>query len=575
METSQLVRRIRVARGEEPGDLLIRNARIINVFTETIAPGNVVIVDGVIAGVGPYNWHAAETIDVHERLVAPSLIDAHMHIESTLLTPAELARVVVPHGTGLIIADPHEIANVMGVRGIKQMIGASEGLPLECRFMAPSCVPASPFERAGAVLDVEAIREVLAHERVLGLAEMMNYPGVINAEDGVLAKVAATLEAGKVVDGHCPGLLDQELVAYAAAGIRSDHECTSVEEAVQRAALGMLVQVREGSMARNLDTLLPPLVEGRLGRWCLCTDDVHPEDLVEFGHINHLLRRVVEAGVPLAEAVRHATFVPAQHYGLHDRGAVGPAYRADLVVFDDERSLKAAMVIRDGDIVAREGHYLFDGPATNFPAENTMRLGALDASMFEYSVSGSEVPVIGIIPDQIVTTHERRRVAQDGGRFSFDPAADLALIACVQRHQPDGRIGMGVVSGFGFTRHGALASTVGHDAHNLLIAGTNASDMLVAARALQEVGGGFVVVADRAVQQCMPLPVAGLLSTESVEEVLRHQRTVNDAAAELGCRLHAPFGTLSFLGLSVIPALKITDAGLFDVERFALVEASA
>jgi adenine deaminase len=574
MGTSELIRRVRVARGEEPGDLLLTGGRVVNVFTGTIEDVSIVIVDGVIAGVGRFDWHAAETIDVGGALITPALIDAHMHIESTLLTPAELARVVVPHGTGAVIADPHEIGNVMGVRGIKQMIAASEGLPLECHFMAPSCVPASPFERAGAVLDVDAIGELLAHERVLGLAEMMNFPGVINADEDVLAKVAATIAAGKAVDGHCPGLLDRDLVAYAAAGIESDHECTTVEEAVQRAALGMLVQVRDGSMARNLDTLLPPLLEGRLGRWCLCTDDIHPEDLVERGHINHLLERVVAGRLDPVEAIRHATLIPAQHYGLRVRGAVAPGYRADVAVFDNERDFNARIVISRGDVVARDGEYLFTGQSAGFPSENTVRLADLDESCFTLALDRDEQPVIGIVPDQITTTREMARVRRENGRFVFHPDIDVALIACVQRHQPDGRVGLGLVSGFGFTRHGALASSVGHDAHNLLVAGTNPADMLAAVRSLAEVGGGFAAVADGRLIERMPLPVAGLLSTEPVEEVCRKQRAVNEAAATLGCTLHAPFGTLSFLGLSVIPALKITDAGLFDVERFALLDSN-
>lgn len=571
IDTAMLRRRVRVARGEEQGDLLLAGGRIINVFTGTIEPGDVVIADGVIAGAGAYDWQAAETIDVGGRVISPGLIDAHMHIESTLLTPGELAALVVPRGTSAVIADPHEIGNVLGIPGIELMLDASEGLPLDCFFMAPSCVPASPFENAGATLDADAIAELLGRDRVLGLAEMMNFPGVIGADEDVLAKIEAALEAGAAVDGHSPGLLGRDLLAYAAAGIRSDHECTTPEEAIERAALGMLVQVREGSMARNLDTFLPLILGGQLGRWCLCTDDIHPEDLVNDGHIDHLLRRLVAAGVDAATAVRHATLVPAEHYGLRGRGAVTGGYRADLVVFEDVRDFDPRLVIKAGEVVAREGEYLFRGQPPRVEAENTIHLGRLAGTDFRLAIDDQPVPVIGIVPDQIVTRREDRQVRVEGGKWVFDPAEDVALIACVQRHEPTGRLGVGLVSGFSFGRDGALGSSVGHDAHNLIIAGTNGRDMLACAEALEAMGGGFVVVAEGEVTGRMPLPVAGLMSTEPVGEVCRQQRAVDEAAAGLGCRLHSPFGTLSFLALSVIPSLRITDAGLFDVERFELV----
>jgi len=311
MDFDSVRRRVRVARGEEPGDLLLAGGQVVNVFTETVAPADVVIAGAWIAAAGPGTWSARETVDVSGRFVAPALIDAHMHIESTLLTPAELARAVVPRGTGAVIADPHEIGNVLGARGIELMLEISEGLPLDCFFMAPSCVPASPFENAGADLDADVLARLFEHERVLGLGEMMNFPGVLGGDEPVARKIAAALGAGRVIDGHAPGLLGRDLLAYAAAGIDSDHECTTPEEALERAALGMLVQVREGSMARNLDALLPLIRDGRLGRWCLCTDDVHPEDLVKDGHIDALLARVVAAGVPPAtrRSCRRATTV--------------------------------------------------------------------------------------------------------------------------------------------------------------------------------------------------------------------------------------------------------------------------
>jgi adenine deaminase len=566
-----LARRIAVARGEAPGDLLLMGGRYVNVFTRTVETGDVVIADGWIAGVGEFSWTAAQTVDLAGGVVTPGLIDAHMHVESTLLTPPQFARLVVPRGTAAVIADPHEIGNVLGPRGVELMLAASEGLPLDVFYMAPSCVPASPFENAGATMDAEAIERLLAYERVLGLAEMMNFPGVLTGAPDVTAKIAAVLRAGGAVGGHCPGLIDRELIAYAAAGIRSDHECTTPEEARQRAALGMLVQIREGSMARNLDALLPLAIAGELPRWCFCTDDIHPEDLVRDGHIDHLLRRSVARGLPAADAVTHATWVPAQHYGLRDRGAVAPGYRADLAVFADLESFEATYVLFGGTPVARDGMTLGDDDVRAIPTGNTVQVGPLEPSGFELPLPAGRARVIRAFPDQIVTGVEVRDVPTEEGRWVFRADEDLALVACIQRHEPTGAMGVGLVAGFGFGRHGAIGSSVGHDAHNLMVAGTNAGDMIACARVIEEMGGGFAVVADGAVTARMALPVAGLMSTEPAETVCAQQREVNAAAAELGCGLPAPFGTLSFLPLSVIPALRITDDGLFDVNAFELV----
>ena len=363
MDTRTLSRRIRIARGEEPADLLLTGGRVANVFTGRIQHADVVIADGVIAGVGDCGWTAEQVIDVDGAVIAPGLIDAHMHIESTLLTPPEFARLVVPRGTSAVVADPHEIGNVLGIAGVELMIELSEGLPLDCLFMAPSCVPASPFERAGATLDAEAIAELLEHDRVLGLAEMMNFPGVVGGDERVLAKINAAHARGAMVDGHCPGLVGRDLIAYAAAGVRSEHECTTPEEALERQALGMLVQVREGSMARNLDAMLPLIVSGELRHWALCTDDVHAEDLINDGHIDCLLRRCVAAGLDPVKAIRHATYIPARHYGFSRRGAVAPSHQADLAVFEDAASFRAAWVIKDGVLVAKNGALIHDSAA--------------------------------------------------------------------------------------------------------------------------------------------------------------------------------------------------------------------
>ncbi len=560
-----LRRRIRVARGLEPGDLLLEGGLVVNVFTGRVEPGNVVVADGFIAGVGPHEWDASERLRIAGGAITPGLIDAHIHVESTLLLPEALARIVVPRGTAALICDPHEIANVMGARGVERLLDAGRGLPLDLYCMAPSCVPAVDWEHAGATLDAGAVGRLLDTPGVIGLAEMMNFPGVLEGDAGALDKIAAAAARGAVVDGHAPGLAGRDIVAYAAAGIRSDHESTTVEEALARAELGMLVQVREGSMARNLDTFLPLLAGGRLGEWCLCTDDVHPDHLMEHGHLDGLLRRVVAGGVDAARAVRHATLVPARHYGLRDRGAVAPGYRADLVVMGDLVEFRATAVVKDGRVAARGGAMTPGAPRAPGAWENTVRPGPLTESAFLLRLAAEESPAVGIVRDQIVTTRRSVRVRRRDGLFEFDPRIDAALLASIERHRASGSVGLGLVSGFGFHRHGALGSSVAHDSHNLIVAGTNPADMLACTRALAGTGGGFVVASGGEVRAILPLPVAGLISTADGPAVAAQLREVRRAAAALGTDLPCPFGTLSFLALPVIPELRITDRGLFDV----------
>lgn len=568
VELPALQRRIRVARGAEPGDVLLTGGQVVNVFTQRLEAANVVIADGWIAGVGPYDWPAHRTLALSGRCVLPGLIDSHMHLESTLLTPAELARLVVPLGTTAVISDSHEVGNVLGVPGIDQLLSASAGLPLDLFFTASSCVPATHWEHAGAVLGPDEVHALLTRPRVLGLAEVMDFPAVLEGEADVLEKVRAALSRRQALDGHAPGLAGKDLQAYAAAGIRSDHECSTVDEARARAALGMLVQVREGSSARNLDTLLSLLAAGELGdSWCLVTDDVFPTDLREHGHLDGLLRRVVAGGVAPAAAVRHATLVPARHYGLSDRGAVAPGYRADLVVVDDVSGFRPHLVVKNGHVVAREREFVADLRPPHLGHVNTVHLGPLDAAAFRLPLAADVCPVIGIVPGQIVTRFETRPVGRLDGHWAFDPERDVVLIASIERHRASGLVGLGLVSGFGLRREGALGSSVAHDSHNLIVAGTNARDMLACVRSLEESGGGFVAAAGGAVRARLPLPIAGLLSTDGADTVCHQLRQVDRAAHALGCGLASPFGTLSFLALPVIPELRITDQGLFDVRR--------
>jgi adenine deaminase len=563
-----IARRIRVALGQEPGDLLLSGGQVVNVFNRRVEPADVVIADGRIAGVGCYEWRASQTVGAAGRFILPGLIDAHMHLESTLLTPAELAWLIVPMGTTAVISDSHEIGNVLGVRGIDMLAAACEGLPLDLFFMASSCVPATRWEDAGAVLGPAEVSTLLSRPHVLGLAEVMDVSAVLAGEADVIEKVETALRAGTVVDGHAPALLNRELIAYASAGIRSDHESTTAEEARAKAALGMLIQVREGSSAQNLDALLPLLASGELDdMWCLVTDDVFPTDLVRNGHLDGLLRRVVAGGVAPAVAVRHAAYVPARHYGLADRGAVAPGYRADLVLVDDLTGFRVRTVIKKGKIAACDGLCVEDGTAPGLPHENTIHLPPLDEGTFHLPISAETCPVIEIVPDQILTRRTLRSVRRVEGHWAFDPERDVLLIASIERHRASGRIGLGLVSGFGLAHDGALGSSVAHDSHNLIIAGTNARDMLVCARALAAHGGGFVAASGGQVQAILPLPVAGLLSIEPADVVCRQLGEVDRAAHALGCPLAAPFGTLSFLALSVIPELRITAQGVFDVRE--------
>jgi adenine deaminase len=561
---------VNVALGREPADLLITGGQVVNVFTRQVEPADVVIADGWIAAIGPGPWRAERTVSAAGQVVVPGLIDTHMHLESTLLTPAELARLLAPMGTTAVISDSHEIGNVLGLRGIDMLIAASHGLPVDYFFMASSCVPAIHWEDAGAVIGPQQVSELLERPSVLGLAEVMDIPAVLGAEAEVLGKITAAQAHGAVVDGHAAGLSGRDLAAYVTAGIRSDHESTTAREAAERAALGMLVQVREGSSAQNLDAMLPLLASGAIDdAWCLVTDDIFPNDLLRQGHIDGMLRRLVAGGVAPAVAVRHATLVPARHFGLRDRGAVAPGYRADLAIVADLRHFQVQTVIKNGRVVAADGRAIDDAPAPPLNHENSVHLPPLDESYFRLPLGSDSPCIIEIIPGQIVTRRATRRVrrAHGTGTWEFDPACDVALIASIERHRGTGRIGLALVGGLGLASPGALGSSVAHDSHNLIVASTNARDMLVAARALEEHGGGFVVASGGSVRAILPLPVAGLLSIEDADTVCRQLAEVNRAARVLGCELQAPFGTLSFLALPVIPELRITTRGLFDVNE--------
>jgi adenine deaminase len=562
---SDLARRLAVARGHEPADLVIAGGHVLSVFTREWLLADVAVADGWIAGVGAYEGR--ETLDASGMWVVPGLIDAHVHIESSRLLPDEFARLVLPHGTTTVVADPHEIANVLGTDGVHWLLDSTEGLPLDVFFMASSCVPASAFESPRRPLTPGDLEGLLRRRRVIGLAEMMNFPGVIAGSASELEKLG--LAGAEHVDGHAPGVLGHSLQAYAAAGIRSDHEATTLAEGRERLRAGMWVLIREASGARNLAALLPLVAEFGPGRLAFCTDDRDPDHIVSEGHINSMVRAAVAAGVAPADALVMASHHPATWHGLGDRGALAPGYRADVLLLPDLETFRPATVLKDGRPVE-------DLPAADVPdwVRNTVHVAPLTSGDLRIPWEGGDARVIGVRSGQIVTDSlvMPPRVA-DGAAFA-DPERGLAKIAVIERHLGTGRIGLGFIHGLGL-RRGAIASTVAHDAHNVVVAGADDDDMVRAARRLGEIGGGMVAVHDRGIKAELALPVAGLMSDAPAEEVVAASRALAEAAAALGCTLEAPFHSLGFLALSVIPELKITDHGLIDVESFSIVSLRA
>ncbi len=556
---------IAVARGDRPADLVIAGAQVFSVFTREWLDVDVAIFDGTIAGLGSYE---GERVDASGSYLVPGFLDAHVHIESSKLTPAEFARAVVPHGTTAVITDPHEVANVLGREGVEWMLDASEGLPLDVFVMAPSCVPASDFESPMCPLTPADMEAILRHPRALGVAEMMNFPGVIAGVPDVLARLE--VHGATHVDGHAPGVVGRALDAYVAAGIRSDHEATTFDEALEKRRRGMWVLLREASNARNLRDLLPLVGQYGPEHCAFCTDDREPDFLFRHGHIDQMCRVAVEEGVSPEAALLMATLHPARCHGLMDRGAVAPGMRADLVLLEDLESFVPAKVYKDGRLVAAGGRAEpFERPAIPERVRSTMRAAALATDAFAIPAA-ERVRVIETIPGQLITHAREEEPTTREGQVVADPDRDLAKIAVIERHHATGRIGLGLVRGFGL-KTGGFASTVAHDAHNLVVVGTTDADMAACATRLQAIGGGIAVSRDGEVRGELALPVAGLLSDEPVEVVVAALEGLQAMLREQGVGDEAPFMTLSFLALSVIPSLKITDRGLVDVDRFSLV----
>lgn len=565
MEISAL---IKVARGEEPAELLLNNARVVNVFSGEIEETGVAITHSRIVGLGS-DYPAQRTIDMRGRYIAPGFIDAHVHVESAMVPPYEFARAVVPHGTTSVIIDPHEIANVLGVEGIRYMLEASKYTPFSVFVMVPSCVPATNLETNGGVLRWSDLIGFKDDPWVVGLGEMMNYPGVLHREESVLDKLRAFSD--RRIDGHAPGVTGRDLEGYVAAGIGSDHECTTVEEAKEKIRLGMRVMIREASNARNLKALLPIITPKNARRILFVTDDRFPNDLLDEGHIDFMIRTALREGLDPVTAIQIATLNASEYFNLHDRGAITPGRRADLVVFDDLKNFNIEQVYRGGQLVARNGRVLPLEAAPRHPAlRNSMNVNWSKTDLRLPANGHRRVRVIDIVPDQIVTHEHVDEAKIENGMAVSDPARDLLKIAVIERHQGTGNVGLGFVRGLKLKR-GAIGSSVAHDSHNIIVAGTNDDDLMTAARAIAAMQGGLVAVADGQVLARVPLPIAGLMSDQPIERVRDQMDGLVSAARDLGTDLHAPFMALAFLALPVIPSLKLTDKGLVDVDKFDFV----
>lgn len=563
---------INVARGLEKADLVIKNANIVNVLSEEIHKGDIAICDGVIAGIGE-NYSGEKEIDINGAYVTPSFIDGHVHLESTMMLPKEFAKTVLPAGTTTVIIDPHEISNVLGLHGISFMHEAVKDLPMNVYTMLPSCVPATPFETSGFDLNSYDLSLLIDKPWVLGIAEMMNFPGVLNLDKNVMAKLELAKSRGKRIDGHAPYLSGKDLCGYIASGVKSDHECTTPEEAIEKLRLGVYVMIREGTAAKDLDALIPVLKTSNTRKCIFVTDDRHPADLKE--HINGMVRRVVEAGVDPIKAVQVASLNTAEYFGLKDLGAIAPGYKADLLVLPDLKTFKPDIVLKDGQVVAQDGKLAVEIPENDAIATRNsvnVRWITMDDFKIQTEADGvKKVRALEVIPHQLITKSVMSDVKVVDGNAVSNVETDTLKICVIERHRATGNIGKGFVKGFNL-KCGAIASTVAHDSHNMIVIGTNDFDMYTAAVALIKCQGGKVVVKDGEIISQLPLPIAGLMSDKEFDFVVEKCDELNKAAHSIGCKLEDPFMTMGFLSLPVIPELKITDKGVFDTNKFDFVD---
>ncbi len=560
---------INTARGQKKADLVIKNAKVVNVLSEEIHEADVAIADGVIAGIGK-DYHGEKEIDINGAYLSPSFIDGHVHIESSMLLPREFAKAVVPAGTTTLIIDPHEISNVLGLQGISFMREAIQGLPIDVYMMLPSCVPATPFETSGFDLNSYDLSLLIDKPWVLGIAEMMNFPGVLNLDSNVMAKLKLAEAKGKRIDGHAPCLSDKDLCAYIAAGVASDHECTTPDEAIEKLRKGMYLMIREGSAAKDLRALLPVLKEKNTRKCIFVTDDRHPEDLLE--HINSMVRIAVEAGVPVIKAIQMASLNTAEYFNIPNLGAIAPGYKADFVVLPDLKSFKPDLVFKKGKLVAEKGKLITDITKNEIPAvRGSVNVKWIKYEDFKIEAHGNIVRAIEVIPHQLITKSVESEIKVVDGFAESNLETDTLKICVIERHRAGGNIGKGFVKGFNL-KSGAMASTVAHDSHNMIVIGTNDKDMYTAAVELIKSQGGKIVVNNGEILAHLPLPVAGLISDADFDTVIKKSMQLNSAAKSIGCEIDDPFMAMGFLSLPVIPELKITDKGVFDTVNFKFVD---
>ncbi len=573
MEKSVLKKGIDVAAGRIPADLVIKNCKIADVYAGEIIEGSIAVSDGLIAGIGEYE--GLVEVDAQGRYALPGFIDSHIHIESSYVSPEELGRMLVPCGASTIIADPHEIVNVCGLQGLEYMMNASENTALDIRFMLPSCVPATPFENAGATVLAEDMKAVIDREKILGLGEFMNFPGVVFASDDVLDKLLLAKKHHKLIDGHSPGLKGNALNAYTFPQIHNDHECATVQDLRDRISRGMYVMLRQGSACHDLKALLKGVTAQNSRRCLLCSDDRQPKTILEIGHLDDHLRICVEEGLDPITAIRMASLNAAECFGLSDRGAIAPGLRADIVLVDDLKGFHVNRMFIKGELAAEEGRYLF--PVHRYDdssVRSSFHVKDFSAEKLRLRLKNDEVYVIDVLPGGVVTGKGKANVKRDGdGEFVYDPAADIVKVAVIERHKNTGNVALALLRGYGI-RHGAVALSIAHDSHNIIVVGTNDEDMVFAVESLIEQGGGIVLASDSSILESMPMPLGGIMSDQSGEWVMEKLNALHEKAYE-ALRISSsvePVMTLCFMSLAVIPELKLTDMGLFDVTKFSFID---
>ncbi len=559
------------ARGDEKSELVLKNCKIINVFTNEIIEGDIAIDKGYIVGIGQYEGQ--KEIDLNGKYLSPGFIDGHVHIESSMSSPSQFARVIVPRGVTSIIADPHEIANVKGIEGIKYIIDESKTVPLDVYIMLPSCVPSTNFENAGAILEAEDLKELMGEETVLGLGEMMNYPGVISMDEKVIEKLV--LFKDKVIDGHGPAIDGKDLNAYVAAGIATEHECSTLEEVINRVRLGMYILLREGSAAKDLRNIIKAVNKDNLRRFLFCTDDKHPEDLINEGTIDFNIKLAIKEGIDPIDAIKMATLNAAECYRLKGKGAIAPGYIADLVVIDNLEDFNIVKVFKNGDLVAENKKALFD-TRIHLPKNmiDSVRIKEVRIEDLQIPMKSNKANIIGVIENSLVTEKLVEEVKTVNGYFEYSHN-DILKLVVIERHFATGNIGVGLIKNFKL-KNGAIGSTVGHDSHNMIVVGDNDEDILIAIRELEKVGGGLTIVSKGIVLKSLPLEIGGIMTSRPIEETNRILKEMIDLShKKLNVNENIdPFMTLAFMALPVIPKLKLTDMGLFDVEKFDFIDIS-